>query len=129
MSEHGSLEGANWTLIAATYNKLSVFPFPRSDISKTNHLPFFHFQISKVVLTLRIPILEKLSPNTSSFPGTPIHYLYFITTHPPTVESRRDIHCELPRNIALRRELAVQIVCAQTITALIRRPRAANLLA
>ena len=104
----------------------SFLPFPHADISKTGHpiLP----PDPKSHLTLHIPILERLSPNTSSFPGTPIHCFYSVTNHPPIAESRSDIRLILPLNIALGRELAVQIVRAQTINALFRRPRAANLL-
>ena len=83
---------------------------------------------TKSPLTLRVPILEKLSPNTSSSFRASIDHFYSITSHPLTGESRRDICRKLARNIALGRELAVQIVRTQTITALVRRPRAANLL-
>lgn len=119
----GLLKGLIWS----SYNKPSVLPFPHTDISKTSHDAFFRPQ-PRAALTLHIPILEKLGPNTSSFLRASIHYFYSITTHSLTAESRRDIRRKLPCNIALGRELAVQIVRTQTITALVRRPRAANLL-
>jgi hypothetical protein len=126
MSDRGSLEGADMVFSTATYNRPSVLPFPHTDISKTSHHAFF-----------RPPTKSRPHP-PHSHPGKarPKHFplpqslnpLFLFHSHSLTAESRRDIRRKLPCNIALGRELAVQIVRTQTITALVRRPRAANLL-
>jgi hypothetical protein len=76
-----------------------------------------------------LSVSKTLEAPSYIFSNAPIHCFYSIANHLPIAESRSDIRRKLPRNIALGRELAVQIVRAETITALVRRPRAANLLA
>jgi hypothetical protein len=61
MSDCGSPEVTDTILLMAMHNKPSVLPFPHTDISKANHNVFFFAPKPRATLTLRVPILEKLS--------------------------------------------------------------------